>query len=204
MSSKTDICNLALSHVASGSGISNFDTDQSEPARACRLFYEIARTTALRDFDWPFATKFKALSLIEEDATEDLGNEWEYSYAYPSDCIRFRRILSGARTDSNATKIKFRIASAGSAKVIYTDETAPIAEITEDITETGRFDADFVIALSCRLAAMIAPRISAGDKNQLGPKAMAMYEAYVRQARANAITEDQSTDESNGDLYDAR
>lgn len=204
MSSQTDICNLALSHVGQGSGISNFDTDQSEAARACRLFYEVARKSTLRDYDWAFATRYRALSLIEEEPLEDLGEEWAYSYGYPANCIRLRRILSGTRTDGNATKVKFRVANTDAARVIFTDEAEPVSEITEDITETARFDEDFVAALSYRLAAFLAPRLARTDQAKISQNCLQMYRYTVSQALGNSVAEDESDELKYGDLYDAR
>src|SRR5665648_440114 len=96
MSSATEICNMALGHLASGKEIANLETERSAEAIACRRFFDSARDAVLRDFSWPFATKIKALSLIEEDP----NSEWAYSYRYPTDCLNFRRILSGTRTDT--------------------------------------------------------------------------------------------------------
>lgn len=204
MSSKVDICNLAISHVGSGLSISNFDTDQSEAARTCRLFYEACRKSVLRDFDWQFASRIRALSLIESSPLTDLGEEWSYSYAYPTSCLKFRRILSGSRTDTNSTKIRYKIANTDVGKVIYTDEPDANCEVTEDISETGRFDEDFVLAFSYRLGSLIAPRLAAGDKQRMAANAYQMYTAMIQQARSNSFSEDQSQDITFGDLYDAR
>lgn len=205
MSSKADICNLALGHIYAGSGISNFDTDQSEAARACRLFYDPCRRMVLRGFDWSFASRFRELSLVDDDSPlEDLGNEWAYQYAYPSTCLKVRRILSGARTDTNTTRAAYKIMDMDAGKMIFTDTAEAVAEVTQDIEETGRFDEDFVLALSYRLGAMLAPRLAGGDKQKIGAYCLAMYKETLSQALGAAIQEENPDDIQYGDLFDAR
>lgn len=46
----TDVCNMALAHIAKGR-ISNID-EQSELARQCKLFYEPTRKELLRSYTW--------------------------------------------------------------------------------------------------------------------------------------------------------
>ena len=96
MSSKTEIANMAISHLGIGKEIANLGIEKSEEAKACRRFYETAKTGVLVDLDWSFATKFVVLNLI----TAAPSLEWAYSYKYPVDCINMRRILSGTRRDT--------------------------------------------------------------------------------------------------------
>ena len=51
----TDVCNMALAHIAKGR-ISNID-EQSELARQCKLFYEPTRKELLRSYTWGFAKR---------------------------------------------------------------------------------------------------------------------------------------------------
>lgn len=87
MSSSTEISNMALSHLAISREIAALDTERSQEAQACRRFYETVRKTVLRDYPWPFATKFATLALVEDDP----NSEWDFSYRYPSDCLNARR-----------------------------------------------------------------------------------------------------------------
>ena len=77
-SSKTEIANLAISHLGIGKTIANLELEKSQEAIACRRFYDTVRDSSLRDFPWPFAGKIQALALV--------SNEWLYAYQYPSDC----------------------------------------------------------------------------------------------------------------------
>ena len=90
MASKTEICNLAISHLGVGKEIANFETERSEVAAACRRYYDIALQTMLTEFDWGFATRYVTLGLEEIEP----NSEWRYSYRYPHDCLKVRRIIS--------------------------------------------------------------------------------------------------------------
>lgn len=187
MASETEICNLAISHLGSGKEIGDLSTDKSNEASACRRYYEVTRDTLQRDYDWPFATSIATLSLVEEDPND----EWSYSYRYPSDCFRFRRILSGIRNDTERTRVPFKIAYAADGQVVFTDQQDAQAEYSIKVTDPARFSPDFIMALSFRLAAYIAPRITAGDPFGMGKNAMQQYLFHLSTAEKTAGNEEQ-------------
>lgn len=189
MASVTEICNLALSHIGISKEISNVDTEQSQEAKACRRFYDIARQAVLKDFNWPFATKFAVLNLIEEDPND----EWDFSYRYPVDCLYARRILSGFRDDTEATRVAYKVGQDSQGILFFTDKETAELEYTLDAEEVERFPSDFKIALSYRLAHYIAARLTAGDPFGLGDKAMQKYMIEIGKASANAFNEDKSS-----------
>src|SRR5438046_2758921 len=95
LSSTTEIANMAISLIGIAKEIANLDSENSAEAKACRRFFANVRDTVLGDFPWPFATKFATLSLVQTDPNDD----WGFSYNYPSDALKIRRILSGIRND---------------------------------------------------------------------------------------------------------
>ena len=188
MASKVGICNLALSHLGVGKDINNLETERSEEAQACRSFYEQALQQTLRDFEWPFATRFIELTQVEEDPTV----EWAFSYRYPHGCLFFRRILSGFRNETTDTKIEYRIASDDYGQLIYTDKEDAEAEYTINADDPNVYPVDFVQALSLRLAYYIAPRVTKGDPMRLQDKVAALYISELTKAQSNAMNEEQS------------
>lgn len=184
-SSSTEICNLALSHLGNGKTISNIDTERSAEALACRAFYETARDVTLRDANWPFATAFRALGLIETDPT----TEWTYSYRYPTDCLKLRRFLSGIRNDNRQSRTPYRIARDDAGRIILTDLVDANVEYTFKETSVIRFPSDFVMALSFRLAAYIAPRVTGGDAFKMGERALRLYTFELGKADSSAASE---------------
>lgn len=186
-SSKTEICNLALSHLGIGSELSNLDSDSGQEATSCRRFYETTRDEVLRDFSWSFTTKFATLALVEEDPT----TEWAYSYRVPSDCLMLRRILSGIRNDNRQSRVPFKVAQDASGLLVYTDMEDAVIEYTVRVEDTSLYPPDFTVALSYKLAFYVAPRLTKGDPFGLRKSAMDMYQYTLAKAAANNNNEQQ-------------
>jgi len=186
--SSTEICNLALSHLAINSQISNLDSESSAEARACRLFFNITRDAVLRDFAWPFATKIETLSLVEANPND----EWDYSYRVPSDCLFHRRILSGVRNDTQDSKIPYRIIQDDDGLLILTDQSDAELEYTIRESRVNHWFSDFCLAMSFRLASYIAPQVTGGDPFKLGDRAIKFYQYELAKAQNNAFNEQQS------------
>lgn len=199
MATQVEICNLALSHVGVGKEIAEIE-EKSREAMACRRVYEPALRSALRSAFWPFATKFVALGLVSSNPT----SEWSYSYRYPSDCLRFRRILSGIRNDNRQSRIPYRFVNGASGQEVYTDQSSAEAEYTVFVDDTSRFPDDFVMALSYLIAFLIAPQLTGGDPFKLGDKAKAMFDMEIGKAEAAAANEEQAEEDSESEFIRAR
>lgn len=187
MTSKTVISNLALSHLGTGKEIGDLETERSQEAAACRRFYDLALHTTLRACPWPFATKIAALALVEEYP----NSEWGFSYRYPNDCVNLRRLLSGKRTDTRDSRVPHKLVYDDSGGLILTDQEDAEAEYTIKVDAPVYYPADFTLALSLKLAALIAPRITAGDPFKLGDKCMGLYRQAILEAAKNAGNEEQ-------------
>lgn len=194
MASSTEIANLALSHVATGKEIANLDTEKSSEANVCRRFYSQIRDEVLRDFAWPFATKFASLSLVLSEPPE-VNGEWGYSYRYPSDCLFFRRIPSGNRNDSRRMRVPYRMGQDSQGQLIYCDVQNATGEYTVRIEDPLRFPPDFVQALALKLAFYIAPRVTAGDPFKMGDRALKLYMMMIETAKASSKNEEQVDEE---------
>jgi len=199
MSSKMQIWNMAISHLGISKEIAS-ETEQTAEAKACRRFYETTLKNVLKDHSWPFASKIATLNLISTSP----NTEWAYSYRYPTDCLFFRRILSGNRNDTPATKVPYAISQDASATVIFTDATNAVAEYTRNVSDESFFSSDFETAVSYRLAYYIAPRLTAGDPFNLGQKALQTYQLELSRAVANSFNEDQSVELQDTESVNAR
>ena len=199
MSSKMQIWNMAISHLGISKEIAS-ETEQTAEAKACRRFYETTLKNVLKDHSWPFASKIATLNLISSNP----NTEWAYSYRYPTDCLFFRRILSGNRNDTPATKVPYAVSQDSSATVIFTDATNAVAEYTRNVTDESFFSSDFETAVSYRLAYYIAPRLTAGDPFNLGQKAFQNYQLELSRAVANSFNEDQSVELQDTESVNAR
>jgi hypothetical protein len=200
MASKTEIANMALSHLGIGKEIANIDTEKSAEAAACRRFFNTCLSATLKDFPWPFASKIATLNLIEEEPND----EWAYSYQYPVDCIHAKRIVSGNANETRQERIDFKIANSSSSKIILTNKDLAELEYTANITDPNVFSPDFIIALSFRLAAYVAPRLTQGDPFKLKNDMLGQYAIEIGMARSNAMNEQQDSEVPSSELIRAR
>jgi hypothetical protein len=204
-SSETEICNLALSHLGVGKEIAALETERSDEASACRRFYDTARDETLRDFAWPFATKIAALGLLTDSDDDDHPTEeWTYQYQEPSDSLAFRKIQSGTRNDSRASRISYRKAYGEAGTVIFTDQEDAIGEYTIRVDDPQRYPSDFVMAFSFRLAALIAPRLTAGDPFKMAERSIRLYQLEISKAQASAFNEEQTDEDPDSEFIRAR
>ncbi len=187
MASKTDIANMALTHIGVGFQISNLDADTSEEAKAIRSFYITARDFMQIDFPWPFITRSVALGLVEETPT----TEWAFSYRYPAPCQKVRRIFSSIRNDNRQTRVSYLIYSDDVGKLIYTDAEDACIEYSVKSTEEDKWPADYVLAFSYLLAFYVAPRLTKGDAFKMGEKAFKLYRAQLAVAEQRSLNEEQ-------------
>lgn len=180
------ICNLALSHLGDSKGISSL-VERSAAARACSLWYAQTRDELLRAFAWPFATRHGTLTLIAALS----GAEWGYSYRVPAQLLAVRRLLSpfGFRIPSAMNRVPFLLESDATGSVLYTDLPDASLEYSVRVTDVTAFPPDFVQLLALKLAANMAPGLTAGDPQRLGLRALELYERQLGRTKAAALNE---------------
>lgn len=200
MASKVSIINIALSHLGISKEIANLETEKSSEASAARRFYNVALEVTLRDFPWPFATRFAPLALIETSP----NNEWGYSYRYPTDCLSIKRILSGIRNDTIQSRVPYRIVSDISGLLIYTDQESAEIEYILRATNPQFYSSDFIMAFSYYLGHLMAPRITGGDQFKLGDKALQLYLLEISRAVSRATNEEQAEEPPDSEFITAR
>lgn len=193
MASSTEIANIALSDLGSGKEIAVLETEKSTEASVMRRFYDLALDTTLRDFPWSFANQYATLALVEEDPND----EWNYSYRYPTDCLKLKKILSGTRNESPKDRVPYEISRDTQGLLILTDMADAQIKYTKRVTDPSRFPADFTLAFAHRLAAYAAPRICGEDPFKMGDKAIRLYMFEIATAKASSLNEQQ--DEVNPD-----
>lgn len=183
MASRVEICNLALARIGVLQGIDSLDEDSQE-ARACALLYRPAVAELLRAGEWPWAKRRAALALVEEDPRD----EWGYAYRAPAGLVTALAIPCGVRMPAAA--IPFQLEGDDEGMLILTDQEAAELDFISDCwDEEGRFPADFVAALSWKLAADLAMPLAI--KFDVMARCEAQAEEKRRQALANALNEAQ-------------
>jgi hypothetical protein len=187
VATKTEIANLALSHLGIGKEIADLDNEKSQEAVTMRRFYDQTRDAVLRDFPWPFTTRFATLALVADPPTETL--EYAFSYRYPTDCLMIRRIQTQLRIDTNQSRIVFKLGRDDQGQLVYTDEEEARIEYTFREEDPQRYTADFILPMSFRLAHYAAPRLTGGDPFKLGQRAVQLYIHEISMAQASAGNE---------------
>lgn len=162
MASKIDVFNMALGHIGVSSTI-NDELERSPERVICSRYWETCRDALLayKSMPWSFANALEKLALIAGEPPEG----WAFRYRYPNDCINAIEIYAGnVRTTSAGLRSKFDVAYEADGRVILCDIPEATLRYTKRITEVERWPAQFVEAMSFRLAGMIAM----GIKNDAG------------------------------------
>lgn len=189
MSDKVYIGNLALSHLGDKGRISSL-TENTKQARAVNSHYDHVLRVVLRALNWRFATAVRVLSLTTDVATPD---GWLYTYAYPSDCIRFRHVDNGVESftfphihypanHQYATqaeqKVPFELRSTSStARVIVTNQEDAVGVYTRYMDDPTIYAEDFVQAMSHLLAATICKPVTGDVK--LSQEQMQLFQGLL-------------------------
>ena len=147
MTSKADICNMALCHLGAAPSVVSIDPpDGGAYAIHCARFYPIALSQLLC-MPWQFAMRRTALSLVDEDPNE----QWLYSYTLPSSCVRaFTTLPSGATSDNEG------IDFIQEGQLIFCNEPDVSLMYTTSEVTSGNFSPMFAEALSRQLAYYLA------------------------------------------------
>ena len=193
-----DICNQALFHLGVAA-ISDLDDGGDISAVACKLFYDSALRTALRDHPWGFAKTEVRMSPAEN---QDDYPSYNYAYQYPYDCLRPLSILNKNRKDSKKIEYDVQINHSRTGKVILTDQENAILSYIVFIDDPNLYDGWFVEMLVLCLASKIAGKLT-GDTS----KSKNMLAAYLQakdQAQAVAGNENYEEPSFYNDFLQAR
>lgn len=159
--SKVVIWNMALGNIGSGSAVEN-ETEQSNEANQCKLYWDTCRRLVLRAYPWSFATK---QAVLASTGTPPTG--WKCQYIYPPDCLNARSIFLDKAIDANPIKYQIAKNPDEAGKVIWTDQAQAQLIYTVDVTDVSLFDDEFVEAIAYCLAQKLAMPLRA-DKDLLG------------------------------------
>lgn len=154
----TDVCNMALAHIAKGR-IASID-EQTEMARQCKLFYDSTRKELLRAYTWGFAKRVSKLAELTVESPY-----WKKVYAYPEKCIAVRKIFdneTGAMIRAGEQEQEEWDLYMASDNVLAIGCDLPNAwlEYTYDVDDVELFSSDFLSALTHMLAFNICVQLT--------------------------------------------
>lgn len=196
----TKIINQALSHIGISKYVLDILLEQSEEAAAARLHYSDDLSATLRDFPWPFATRYANLVRVAGTLAAPVNLDWVYAFRAPDFMMFARRIVnpSQIRRAFDPSPIDFRVGSDDTGPLIYTNQVAVIdGAVAEPLLEytirptcaasTG--DALFREALAYRHAASLALPL-ARDKDK-ATFCLQVYQSLLVRAQIAAANEGQ-------------
>ncbi len=167
MASEVEIANLALSHLGDSATVSSLSPPEgSAQAERCARFYPLARDVMQEEFVWSFCTRRKLLALVANWSS----GKWAYAYAVPSEMLH---PISVSHPDASSDQVDVLGLRAGSPFQLEGTDTGQVVILTNQpdaelrytvrVRDTTKFSAQFVEALSWRLASMLAGPILKGE-----------------------------------------
>ncbi|MBL4877114.1 MAG: hypothetical protein JKY10_11560 [Cohaesibacteraceae bacterium] len=185
MTSRVEICNLALSNIGKGVPISDLN-EASEEARQCQLHYPMARDTLLQLYPWRFAEKTLSMAEVENDWAE----RWSHAYQQPSGILKLLRIIPGLDIENAINPVSY----GRRGERIYCNHAPAFLSFITRIDDPVKFPPLFVDALSWALSARIAFPLTrdARLRQEINQTA--------REIRASAETSDANDDFNFADL----
>lgn len=166
ITSKVDICNLALGHLGNYGSVTNIDTPTGSKETTFALWYDITRQTLLKRMIPNFAMSRRTIAAVSVTPPFGYTNVFEY----PSDCLK---VLGLGDIDQRAEYI-FNV----EGEYIYTaDAWVDGLELRfiKDIKDVNSFSPEFKLAFAMELAKNVALDITqSAEKAALLEKVLPM------------------------------
>ena len=163
-SSVVEIWNLGLVRI--GEELVVDEAEDSAQADILRTVWPTQRDRMLEEFDWDFARRYGALTLINDDT--ELVDGWVLAYEWPQgDLLAFRGIVNPIATAVERIPYDVMLRASGNDTKIMSDLGDAIGMWTERITEVERYPASFVYALSFALQAEVVGSINRNSNDQI-------------------------------------
>jgi hypothetical protein len=194
------LVNIALSRIGVSKVISDLVNDNTEVAIMARRHVKEDVNAVLRDFPWPFATRYAELVLVDGSESDPVNQDWTFSYRAPNSMMFARRIITlGAgrapSTNPSTPPIPYREATDSVGALIYcnteaTDDEPLMLEYTvRNLCPAFFGDALFRDALAWRFASSLAVPLSRGADR--AKECLEMYYTVLPKAKVVAANESQ-------------
>lgn len=172
-----NIYNLALRHLGLKKISSLTGTDPA--TTACNDFFVPCRDDVFSEHQWSFANVQATLN----PSAVNVPSGWEHAYDYPTEnCAAVWLVYNESTTDSKFDQdFETMYAPAADAKIICTNLSDALYEYTHIVTSITMWSAKFIMALSHRISAEIAPFLTGDDKKALNE--MQIYSAIIGEVK---------------------
>jgi hypothetical protein len=146
VTSKVDICNLALGHLKI-EPITDIETPNTNEESICARYYDITRQSVLESADWSFAVK--RTTVAADTSTPAFG--WDYqSGTLPADFLKLIGVYNSSGTlyiNTNNQYYDFE-----GNKILANFNGPYYIKYLSDVTDVSKFDRMFVMNFSYALA----------------------------------------------------
>lgn len=133
VASSTRLVNIALSRLGVTKALTSLATDNTAEGSAARMVYKTEVDAVLRDFPWPFATRYATLVLVGGTSDTAVNGDWQYSYRAPADSVFVRRIVNDSNKRNDTDPIAFRMGQDDLGDLVFTDEPGNKLEADADV-----------------------------------------------------------------------
>lgn len=177
------LINIALARIGVSKRVEALSTETSIEADMVRLHYDDDVEATLRDFPWPWATRYA--TLVASAQTQPHAGDWTEAYLSPGDCVFERRLVAERGRAADPTPPPFRLVAANNGvRVVLCNVEAPaVLEYTARVICPAKFgDPAWRDAFAWRLAASLAPALS--RISDRAKECMVMYEAVLTNVRS--------------------
>jgi hypothetical protein len=139
MTSKTELCNLALLKLGK-SRVQDIDTDSSQQATDLRLAYDFTLNQILNEAEWSFAVCRQSLNKVVDTPLY----EWSYKFALPTN-PEYIKLISIENNPEYTIEGKYILTNIDNIKITY------IGRITDPNEYTTGFKNAFVLLLAYKI-----------------------------------------------------
>lgn len=151
--SKSEICNLALSRLGNYDSISDIDTPTTTLEKIFAKWYDTTRKKTLKSMIPSFAIERRQVSLLGTTPAFGYGSQWEY----PNDCVRLLGIGEiEEKTNDYAVEGKKILCDYDDSDY---EDGLPIRFI-KDITDVTMFSDDFIDLFTLELAYKVCMEVT--------------------------------------------
>jgi hypothetical protein len=170
MTTSTDVCNLALDHLAEDP-ITDIG-DNSPIAQRCNRIYNITRQAVLEAHHWSFAT---VRATITPDPTPPAWSEMN-RFLIPSTYLKVRNVYSHGDYRNVLQASRWQV----EGEYIVSDIPTVFGVFTEDIVDEDKLSALFIEALAARLAMQMCLPLT--ENTTLQQTMATIYQNYIDEA----------------------
>lgn len=158
VTSKAQICNIALGQLGNRGSVENIDTPRKPQEIVFAKWYDLMREVALKEQKPNFSIERR---VVAEDSSVIIPFGYSKAYEYPADCLHLLGIGDVEDKFNN---------HAVEGNVIYTVDdgtnTGLNIRFIKDITDVSQFSSEFVMVLATMLAEKACYEVTEDDNKK--------------------------------------